>query len=139
MLTTISAGALADGLYVVTLRRRKARSALRRRRTKVAAQSTPGRDVVQFTVAKGGLFLVRFGRSTRRTTCATSASICRAAPAPTTSRPSPPCQRLRRRQGRYVAFENFPATQIWYPQFISDVKGFRTLRFMDWMAHQHAP
>jgi len=34
--------------------------------------------------------------------------------------------------GAYVAFESFPATQIWNPQFLQDIKGFRALRFMDW-------
>jgi hypothetical protein len=35
-------------------------------------------------------------------------------------------------KGAYVPFESFPKTAIWNPQFLADVKGFRTLRFMDW-------
>ncbi|HEX7639792.1 MAG TPA: hypothetical protein VF457_15455 [Burkholderiaceae bacterium] len=36
-------------------------------------------------------------------------------------------------KGSYVPFEAFPsAAGIWNPQFLADVKGFRTLRFMDW-------
>jgi hypothetical protein len=34
--------------------------------------------------------------------------------------------------GAFVPFEQFPATQIWHPQFLQDIKGFRSLRFMDW-------
>ena len=34
--------------------------------------------------------------------------------------------------GAYVPFESFPVGQIWHPQFLQDVKGFRALRFMDW-------
>lgn len=34
--------------------------------------------------------------------------------------------------GAYVPFESFPASQIWHPQFLQDIKGFRALRFMDW-------
>ncbi len=37
-------------------------------------------------------------------------------------------------KGAFVPFESFPATNIWNPQFLADVKGFRTLRFMDWGA-----
>ncbi len=101
---------------------------------KVTAESTPGRDVVQLTnSASGGFFLTinatnpaNYLRNIRvyppggacandYTTFAASASACSSA------------------KGAYVAFESFPANQQWYPPFISDVKGFRTLRFMDWM------
>jgi hypothetical protein len=37
-------------------------------------------------------------------------------------------------KGDFVPFESFPKTSIWSPQFLADVKGFRTLRFMDWGA-----
>ena len=37
-------------------------------------------------------------------------------------------------KGTFVPFEAFPKTNIWNPQFLADVKGFRTLRFMDWGA-----
>jgi hypothetical protein len=35
--------------------------------------------------------------------------------------------------GSFVAFENFPANAIWHPALLSELKGFRTARFMDWM------
>lgn len=35
-------------------------------------------------------------------------------------------------QGAFVPFESFPKTSVWNPQFLADLKGFRTLRFMDW-------
>ena len=34
--------------------------------------------------------------------------------------------------GAFVAFENFPAGSIWHPALLSELKGFRTARFMDW-------
>ncbi len=101
---------------------------------KVAAESTPGRDVIQLTnSAAGGFFLAinattpgNYLRNIRvyppggacandYTTFAASASACTSS------------------TGAYVPFESFPSTHQWYPPFISDVKGFRTLRFMDWM------
>jgi hypothetical protein len=35
-------------------------------------------------------------------------------------------------KGAFVPFASFPAANIWHPQFLADVKGFRTLRYMDW-------
>jgi len=101
--------------------------------TKVAAASSAGRDVIQYSPSKGGLFLTisattpsNYLRNIRvyapggacandYTTYAASASSCGGD------------------KGAFVAFESFPASQPWFPQFISDLKGFRTLRFMDWM------
>ncbi len=34
--------------------------------------------------------------------------------------------------GTYIAFENVPSTVVWHPQFLQDLKGYRSLRFMDW-------
>ena len=100
--------------------------------TKVAAQSTPGRDVVNVTTGAGGLYLSitattpsNYLRNIRiyapggacsgdMNTYVTSASACTGA------------------AGSYVAFENFPAGSTWFPTFMSGVKGYRTLRFMDW-------
>ena len=101
---------------------------------KVDAESTPGRDIVQLTNSAGGGFFLTINATnpanylrnirvyppggacaTDYTTFAASASACTGA------------------KGAYVAFESFPAAQQWYPPFITDVKGFRTLRFMDWM------
>jgi len=100
---------------------------------KVASASTDGRDVVQYSPAKGGLFLTisattptNYLRNIRvyppggacandYTTYAASASSCGGD------------------KGAFVAFESFPASQPWFPQFLADMKGFRTLRFMDWM------
>ena len=98
--------------------------------TKVAAESTAGRDVVNVTAGTSFLFLsitattpsnyVRNIRvyapggacSTDMSTYVTSAAACAG--------------------GSFVSFENFPATSTWFPKFLADVKGFRTLRFMDW-------
>jgi hypothetical protein len=101
---------------------------------KVVAESTAGRDVVQLTNSSTGGFFLTINATTAGnylrnirvyapggacandyTTFAASAADCTAA------------------KGAYVPFESFPATQQWYPPFITDAKGFRTLRFMDWM------
>lgn len=130
--TILSGGGLPDGKYVVkydgqgTLTYSGAGA-------KIAAQSVAGRDVVQVTAANGGFFMTinattpgNYLRNIRVyspggacandfTTYAADATSCGAT------------------KGAYVAFEAFPATKPWYPAFFSDVKSFRTLRFMDWM------
>ena len=98
--------------------------------TKVAAESTAGRDVVNVTSGTSFLFLSvtattpsNYVRNIRvyapggacsgdMSTYVTSAAACTS--------------------GSFVAFENFPAGSAWFPKFLADVKGFRTLRFMDW-------
>ncbi len=101
--------------------------------TKVAAQSTAGRDVVQVANSStGGIFMTikattpgNYLRNIRvyppggacandYTTFAADASVCTGT------------------KGAFVAFESFPASKPWYPPFFHDLKGFRTLRFMDW-------
>ena len=131
--TTLSSGTVPDGKYVVrydgtgTI----AYSGVAK---KVTAESTPGRDVVQLTnSASGGFFLTinattpgNYLRNIRvyppggacandLTTFAASAADCTSA------------------KGAFVPFESFPSTQQIYPPFLADAKGFRTLRFMDWM------
>ena len=131
--TTITAGGLPDGQYVVRYDGQGTLTYTSGGAAKVASASTPGRDVVQFTAAKGGFFVTvtattptNYLRNIRVyppggacandfTTYAASAAACGGS------------------KGAYVAFESFPSTQPWFPQFISDLKGFRTLRFMDWM------
>jgi len=132
VMTAITAGAgLPDGQYIVRYDGQGTLSYTGG--TKVAAASTAGRDVVQYSPSKGGLFLTisattpsNYLRNIRvyapggacandYTTYAPSASNCGGD------------------KGAFVAFESFPASQPWFPQFISDLKGFRTLRFMDWM------
>ena len=100
--------------------------------TKSTAESTPGRDVVNVTNGTA-VFLVsvlttspsNYLRNIRiyapggacsgdMNTYVTSAAAC------TTGK------------GSYIAFENFPAGSTWFPTFAGDLKGFRTLRFMDW-------
>ena len=100
--------------------------------TKVASLSTPGRDVVNVTSGTNVFLLSvlatnpsNYLRNIRiyapggacsgdMTTWVTSAAACTSG------------------KGTYVAFENFPAGSTWFPTFASDLKGFRTLRFMDW-------
>jgi hypothetical protein len=100
--------------------------------SKVASESSAGRDVVNVT-GDNNVFLLSVTATTPSnyvrnirvyppggactgdmTTWVTAASAC------TTGK------------GTYVAFENFPTTSTWFPGFLKDLKGFRTLRFMDW-------
>ena len=101
--------------------------------TKNAAQSTAGRDVLNVINTNGSGLIVSITASTPGnyirnirvyppggacaadlTTYAASAASCTGA------------------QGAFVAFENFPAGSIWHPAFLSELKGFRSARFMDW-------
>ena len=99
---------------------------------KVAAESSAGRDVVNVSAGTGFLFIsvtattpTNYLRNIRvyapggacsgdMSTYVTSAAACTGS------------------AGSFVAFENFPAGSVWFPKFLADVKGFRTLRFMDW-------
>jgi hypothetical protein len=131
--TTLSSGTVPDGKYVVRYDG-TGTITYSGMAKKIAAESTAGRDVVQLTnSASGGFFLTinattagNYLRNIRvyapggacandYTTFAASASACTAS------------------TGAYVPFESFPADHPWYPPFIADAKGFRTLRFMDWM------
>jgi hypothetical protein len=130
--TTVSAGGLPDGNYIVKYDG-QGTIGYSGGAAKVASQSAAGRDVVLVTAAKGGFFLsinattpTNYLRNIRiyppggacasdYTTYAADASTCGGT------------------KGAFVAFESFPSTKPWYPPFVSDVKGFRTLRFMDWM------
>ncbi len=100
--------------------------------TKVPSESSAGRDVVNVTSGTGGLFVSitattpsNYLRNIRiyapggscsgdLTTYVTSAAACASD------------------KGTYVSFEHFPAGATWFPTFLNGVKGFRTLRFMDW-------
>jgi hypothetical protein len=100
--------------------------------TKVASQSSAGRDVINIASSPNAVFLsitsttpTNYIRNIRvympggacksdLTTYVSDASACTA------------------HTGSFVAFENFPAGTVWHPAFLASVKGFRTLRFMDW-------
>ena len=131
--TVLSSGIAPDGKYIVRYDG-TGTIAYSGMAKKVATESTPGRDVVQLTNSAGGGFFLTINATTAGnylrnirvyapggacandySTFAASASACTAT------------------TGAYVPFESFPATHPWYPPFIADAKGFRTLRFMDWM------
>ena len=101
--------------------------------TKVASQSVAGRDVVSVTNTTTTPFYLRitatdptnYIRNIRvyppggacqndMATYVSSASACNAS------------------SGKFVAFENFPTGYTWHPALLSTLKGFRSLRFMDW-------
>lgn len=129
--TVLSAGIAPDGKYVVRYDG-AGTIAYSGVAVKVASQSTPGRDVVTVTNSSTGGFFMTITATTSGnylrnirvyppggacsgdyTTFAADATACTG------------------NKGTFVPFESFPATQQWYPPFITDLKGFRTLRFMD--------
>ena len=131
--TVLSSGTAPNGTYVVKYDG-AGTIAYSGIASKVAAQSTPGRDVLQVAnSSSGGIFLTikattpgNYLRNIRvyppggacandYTTFAADASACNSS------------------TGAFVPFESFPASKPWYPPFFHDLKGFRTLRFMDWM------
>ncbi len=130
--TILSGGGLPDGKFVVkydgqgTLTYSGAGA-------KVANLSAAGRDVVQVTAANGGFFLTinatTPGNYLRNIRVYPPGGAC-ANDYSTYAADATTCGGTK---GAYVGFEAFPATKPWYPPFITDVKGFRTLRFMDWM------
>lgn len=102
--------------------------------TKNAAKSSAGRDVVDVVNTNAAGFFITINATTPSnyirnvrvyppggacandlTTYAASSSDCPGA------------------TGTYIAFENFPATATWHPALLTELKGFRTARFMDWM------
>ncbi len=108
--------------------------------TKVAAESKPGRDVVQVTNSdSSGLLLTisatnpsNYIRNVRvlppggvctgdRTVFALTDADC-----------------ANKGLGSLVTFEN-TVGRVWHPQFIADLKGFRTLRFLDWNKTNSSP
>jgi hypothetical protein len=129
--TVVSGGTQPTGKYVV-LYDGQGTIAYSGIGTKVAAESSAGRDVVNVTNGAAGLFLsitattpTNYLRNIRvyapggacsgdMNTYVMAATACTSG------------------KGSYVAFENFPAGSTWFPTFMSGVKGFRTLRFMDW-------
>ena len=131
--TVLSSGIAPDGKYVIRYDGTGTMN-YSGMATKVLAESTAGRDVVLLkNSASGGFFLTinattpgNYLRNIRVyppggacandfSTFAPSASACTAS------------------TGAYVPFESFPASHQLYPAFLADAKGFRTLRFMDWM------
>ena len=134
MVTTavLSGGTLPDGQYIVKYDG-QGTLAYSGGAVKVASSSTAGREIVQFTNAKGGFFLSLMATTPSNylrnirvyapggacandySTFAADASACGGA------------------KGAYVAFESFPSNKPWYPTFFADLKNFRTLRYMDWM------
>ena len=99
--------------------------------SKVAAESTAGRDVVN-VVAGTDVFTLSILATTpsnylRNIRIYPPGGIC-GVNATTWVTSSASCTSST---GKYIAFENMAAGS-WFPTFLKDVNGFRTLRFMDW-------
>lgn len=102
--------------------------------TKVVAESTPGRDIVNVTnnTEDGLLITIKTTDPTDHIrnirvlppggVCANASNDFAASAADCTARGT----------GEFVPFEKFSVNRWWHPYYVSELKGFRTLRFMDW-------
>lgn len=128
--TTLSSGGLPDGQYIVKY---DGQGTLAYSGSAAKVSSATGRDVVQVTNAKGGFYL-----SITATTPSNYLRNVRVYPpggacANDYSTYAATAAACGGTKGAYVAFEAFPSTKPWYPPFFTDLQGFRTLRYMDWM------
>lgn len=101
--------------------------------SKVVSESTPGRDIVQVSGADGGLLIsikatdpADYIRNIRVLppggVCSNAQNDYAAAESDCTARGT----------GTLVPFEKFSVNRWWHPYYVSELKGYRTLRFMDW-------
>jgi len=102
---------------------------------KQASLSKPGRDVVDLAAGSTASFWLTIAATTpgnhlRNIRVYMPGGAC-ASDYTTYASDSKSCGGTK---GAFVPFESFPAGKYWNPQFLEDVKGFRTLRFMDWGA-----
>jgi len=99
--------------------------------SKSASESTAGRDVVNVVNNGGAAWLTitatnpsNYIRNIRVLppggVCGTDMTVYAASAAACTGK------------GAYTTFDKLPSTVVWHPQFLQDLKGSRTLRFMDW-------
>ncbi len=107
--------------------------------TKVASLSSPGRDVITIASSANAVFL--------NITATTASNYLRNI---RVYLPGGACQSdltkyvtdatgCTSSTGAFVPFEKFPAGTVWHPAFIASLKGFRTLRFMDWGQTNYTP
>lgn len=102
---------------------------------KVAAESRPGRDVVEVgnRPEDGGwrisLQATDPAQPLRRIRVFPPGGACAS---DLGSFAATPADCVARRAGAFVPFEKFPAHWRWHPQYLQDLRGMRVLRFMDW-------
>lgn len=100
---------------------------------KDTAHSRPNRDVVKVSSGSSGL-LVKLMQTNpanplRNIRVIPPGGVCDAAPKDYADSAAA-C--AVRGTGSFVPFETLVSTQAWHPFFLSDMRGFRTLRFLDW-------
>jgi hypothetical protein len=108
--------------------------------SKVAAESKPGRDVVQVTNSDSSGLLLTISATNpsnyiRNVRVLPPGGVCssnRAVFALTDA------ECANKGLGSLVTFEN-TVGRIWHPQYVADLKGFRTLRFLDWNKTNSSP
>ena len=108
--------------------------------TKNAAQSSAGRDVLDVVAGNAATLTMSITATTpgnyiRNVRVYPPGGAC--ASDLTTYAPS--AASCSGSTGAFVAFENFPAGSIWHPALLSELKGFRTARFMDWQHTNTSP
>ncbi|HEV8692454.1 MAG TPA: hypothetical protein VGQ91_19265 [Ideonella sp.] len=101
--------------------------------TKVAAESQPGRDVVNVTNSDNVGMLLTISATDpnnhlRNIRVLPPGGVCSLDQA-LFALTSADC--TAKGKGTLITFENLPG-RMWHPAFVADLKGFRTLRFLDW-------
>lgn len=101
--------------------------------SKVSAESKPGRDVVNVTNSDSAGLLLSItatdpNNHIRNVRVLPPGGVCSLDKAQF-ALTSADCS--AKGKGSLIAFENLTG-RIWHPQFAADLKGFRTLRFLDW-------
>ena len=102
--------------------------------SKVAAESRPGRDVVEVRHGTDAGVVLKIKATDpanylRNIRMIYPGGTCTNAPAITVNSQAD-CD--AQRTGTYQSFEKLSATQIWHPSYVADLKGFRSIRFLDW-------
>jgi hypothetical protein len=101
---------------------------------RIAAESRPGRDVVEVSGSKDAGLLITIKATDprdhiRNIRVIPPGGVCSNEPEILVDNAAA-CREPAR--GRYLALEKLLPTQRWHPAFLRDLRGFRALRFMDW-------
>ncbi len=102
--------------------------------SKVVAESAPGRDIVQVTNNSDGGLLISVKATDptdhiRNIRVLPPGGVCANARLDYVTAAS---ECVARGTGEFVPFEKFAPNDRWHPYYLAELKGFRTIRFMDW-------
>lgn len=100
----------------------------------ISAESRPGHDVVEVSGDPDAGLLISIAQTNpkdyiRNIRVVPPGGICDKAPA-TFVESSQGCKKAH--NGAFVPLWKLAATQIWHPDYLRDLRGFRAVRFLDW-------